>query len=363
MSKYRVNTIKAQETFSTDKTEVINIDQADPISELMIAAQFYQSAAGSMTYHPVYSITKIELVDGSKPLVSLTGLQAEAIDWYSHKQFRPGNWNMGMQTNYMVRYIGINFGRYLWDEKYAFDPKRFSNPQLKVTMDIDGGGLTQTYIKLMVIANSFDAKKVSPAGFLSARDVADKALAASSHIYYDLPVDETIRRMFYRSQTVGTEPNQHVSNFKLGENGYKTIPFDQSTEDLTAMLLAKYGRVEEDYLFQVTTSNRYLVHAPTSKVMMQASIWAETAATNSITLYDGDGGRMETIASAACDAAIHVSGCHPHGMWCIPFGQEEKDDDWYELEGISKLQLDVTTGSGALSTDTGELIVETVNKY
>ncbi len=361
--KYRVNTIKAQETFSADKTEVINIDQADPISELMIAAQFYQSAAGSMTLHPVACITKIELVDGSTPLVSLTGLQAEALDWYSHKNFRPGNWNAALAGNYLVRYIGINFGRWLWDEKYAFDPKKFTNPQLKVTMDINGGGLTGTYVKLQVIANSFDAKQVSPVGFLSARDVADKALGASSHIYYDLPTDETIRRLLIRAQTVGTEPNQLITNFKLGENGYKTIPFDISTEDLTAMLLAKYGRVKEEYLFVPTTSNRYLMIAPSSKVMATGNPWGTTAATNDITLYDGDGGRLKTILTTACNAQIKVDGCHPHCMWCIPFGQEDKDDDWYDMDRITKLQLDVTCASGAASTDTGEVMVETVHKY
>ncbi len=361
--KYRVNTIFAQSTYSADKVEVINIDQKDPISELMIAAQLYQSAAGSMTLHPVAAIKKIELVDGSDVLVSLSGLQAEAIDWYSHKGFRPGNWNAALAGNYMVRYIGINFGRYLWDEKYAFDPKKYSNPQLKVTMDIDGGGLTQTYVKLQIIANSFDAKAISPVGFLSPVEVASKALAASSHVYYDLPTDLAIRRLFIRCQTAGTEPNQLLNNFKLGENGYKTVPFDMSTEDLTAMLLAKYGRVMEEYLFVPTTSNRYLMIAPSSKVMATGNPWGTTAATNDITLYDGDGGRLKTILTTACNAQIKVVGCHPHCMWCLPFGDESKDDDWYEMTDINKLQLDVTATSGAASTDFGEVMVEQVKKY
>lgn len=363
MAKYRQNTIMAQTTYSADATEVINIDQSDPISELMVAAQFYQSAAGSMTLHPVAAITKIELVSGSTPLVSLKGLQAEAIDWYTHRDFRPGNWNAALAGNYLVRYIGLNFGRYLWDEKYAFDPKMFKNPQLKISLDLDGGGLTQTYVKLQILANSFDKKQISPMGFLSARDIADKALAASSHIYYDLPVDETIRRIFYRAQTAGTEPNQLVSNFKLGENGYKIIPFDLSTEDLAAMLLARYGRVREEYLFVPTSSNRYLMIAPSSKVMATGNPWATTAVTNDITLYDGDGGRLKTIISSSGNSQIKVVGCHPHCMWCLPMGQEEKDDDWYEMEGISKLQLDVTTTSSGASTDTGECVVETVHRY
>ncbi len=361
--KYRVNTIMAQTTYSADKTEVINLDQKDPISELMIALQVYASAAGSETLHQVACVTKIELVDGSTPLFSLSGLQAEAIDWYSHKGFRPGNWNMAVTGNYMVRYIGLNFGRWLWDEKYAFDPTQFKNPQLKVTLDINAGGLTATYNKLQIIANSFDKKTISPVGFLSCNEVANKALAASSHIYYDLPTDCTIRRMFFRTQTAGTEPNQHVSNFKLGENGYKVVPFDISTEDLTAMLLAKYGRVAEEYIFQITTSDRYLMIAPTSKVMAQASPWKETAITNSIAMYDGDGGQLDTIASADQDAMIAVKGCHPHGMWAIPFGNEEDDMDWYEMTDIAKLQLDVTASAGALATDFGELVVEQAFKY
>ncbi len=361
--KYRLNEIMGKTTYTADKTEVINIDQADPISELIIALTVNASAAGSMTLHPTACLSKIELMDGSKPLVSLKGLQAEAIDWYTHKAFRPGNYNIALNGNSMVRYIGINFGRYLWDPQYAFDPKKYTNPQLKLTLDINGGGLTATSDTLAVFANSFDRKAISPVGFMSCIDVADKPLAASGHIYYDLPVDLALRRMFYRVQQAGLEPNQMITNLRLGENGYKTIPFDLSTEDIVAMIAAEYPEVAEEYFFATTTSNRYLMITPSSRVTAWGTPWGATAIANSLTLYDGDGGRLKTIDSTGVNAMIGVKGQHPHCMWQIPFGDLKDPTDWYEMEGLTKLQLDVTTASGAAATDIGELVVEQVVRY
>ncbi len=361
--KYRLNEIMGKTTYTADKTEVINLDQSDPISELIIDLGVNNTANGSMTLHPTACLTKIELMDGSRPLVSLSGLQAEAIDWYTHKAFRPANWNMAITDNSMRRYIGINFGRWLWDEKYAFDPKRYTNPQLKLTLDINAGGLTATSDTLRVLAASFDKKAISPVGFMSCVGVADKPLGASSHIYYDLPVDKALRRLFYRVQKAGTEPDQLAVNFRLGENGYKIIPFDLSTDAILSQIMAEYPRVFEEYLYTIGTTNRYLMVAPSSKVMAWANSWSESVAANNISLYDGDGGRLKTIASLNVNAQIGVRGVYPHCMFAIPFGDLKDDRDWYEMEGITKLQLDVTCASGAAATDTGELIVEKVEPY
>jgi hypothetical protein len=360
---YRLNEIMGVTTYEADKTEVINIDQADPISELIIALTVNCTGMGNRVLHETACLKKIELMDGSKPLVSLSGLQAEAIDWYSHKAFRHANWNVAINDNSMLRYIGINFGRWLWDEKYAFDPKRFTNPQLKLTIDVNAGGDTATSDTLAVYANSFDKKVISPAGFLGCVNVADKPLAVSSHIYYDLPVDQTLRRLFYRAQRAGKEPNQMVWGLRLGENGYKVVVFDLYTDEITAMTLADYPRVTEEYLFTIAPANRYLMVAPSAKVMATGTPWSTSAATRNIALYDGDGGRLKTIASLDTQAQIAVAGIYPHCLFCVPFGDLKDDNDWYKMEGISKLQLDVLTTAGALTTDTGELVVEEVIPY
>ena len=124
----RLVTLKEHEEYDADATEIISLDVQDPISQILIEYAVDTDAAGSMTAHPAKSITKVELIDGSEVLESFDGSQCEALDWYMTYTNR-SPFNMALMGNSVLRVMAINFGRYLWDEKFAFDPKQFKNPQ------------------------------------------------------------------------------------------------------------------------------------------------------------------------------------------------------------------------------------------
>ena len=344
---HRLTTIFATKTYAADATEIIDINLSDPVSAFLFVFQMHASTQDSMTLHPMACISKVELVDGSDVLFSLTGLEMEALDWYNHKSFR-FNENFALIGNYVVRRVGINFGRFLWDPMFAFDPSKFKNPQLKITVDLDGGGQTPTYVKVAVHALCFDEKIVTPLGFFMSKEIKNYVPAAAGHEYTDLPTDFPYRKLLIKCQTAGSALDWLLSNIKLSEEQDKRVVFDQSPTDIMAAIMAEYPPVEESYYFACTGANTYLMIAPTFWVASTAAVWREAYLDSLVNLYSGNGGRLKTWAGpATANYQIHVRGWLPHGVIAIPFGDQNDPDDWYDVTKIGSLKADITAAGAA----------------
>ena len=273
---YRLATLLASTDYSADKTETIDINVADPISEIVIRYSPYNNGTAAGTAHPIACLTKIELVDGSDVLFSLNGHQAQALDIYhTGKQRSP--WFHYLDNNYTDQIVGINFGRYLWDPDYAFDPKQFNNPQLKISIDLDAGGVAPDAGQLEVWAQLFDDKKIEPTGLLIAKEIVNYTMADSAHEYIDLPVDYTYRKMLVRAQRYGTEPNQQIDNIKLSEDQDKRVVFNHDHSTLVRTLGNAGPMIVEHVIFGVATSSRNFYCTPSTRVNGVIQTWAAAA--------------------------------------------------------------------------------------
>jgi len=343
----RITTLLAEKTYAADAVEIIELKTRDPISALVFNCKIHNSAAGSMTLHPLASIAKIEIIDGSDVLFSLSGLEADALQWYNHKGF-PSNYNYAMAGGYCERYVHVNFGRFLWDQEFAFDPTKFRSPQVKVTIDLDAGGLNPTYIKLAINALLFDEKIISPSGFLMAKEIKSWVPAAAGHEYTDLPTDYPYRQLLLKCQTAGTEPGQLLTSIKLSEDQDKRVIFDHHPDDIMRMICSEYPMVQESYFWAMAATNRYLMIAPTTRVTGNCTQWSVAPVQSLPALYDGDGGRLKTIADTLPqNSMIDVWGWLPHGVYAIPFGDQMDSNDWYDVQGIGSLRADVNAAAAA----------------
>lgn len=357
--KYRLHTVHARKSYTSDTTEIIDLIGLDPISNLIIGLECTNSSA-TQTAHPMACLTKIEIVDGSKVLWSLDGYEAEAKDWYDNKGIFRSNYNTALNGGGESRYVGINFGRYLWDEALAFDPKKFVNPQLRVSLDIDAGANAPATIYITVWANLFDEKIISPQGFLMAKEIKEYTISSAVHEYTDLPTDYMYRNIYFRPFVAGTEPNQCVSNFKLSEDNDKRIPYDHGVQDIERMILNMYPPVKEHYYFADDTTAKYLYVAPSTRVAGLIQAWKATAPAGTHSFYDGDGGRAAIIAGTAGENInVFVHGYVPHCVYQIPCGMQDDISDWWNVQSIDRLRADIT---GA-ATSTGYLCVEQLFTY
>jgi len=358
---YRLSTLYATKAHTSNITEVIDINVADPISQLLIELEVL-GAQDDATAHAIACLTKVELVDGSDVLFSLSGYEAEAVDIYHNKVIR-SNWNPYLNTLWCQRYIGINFGRHLWDPILALDPKKFKNPQLKLSLDIDAGGNAPVQNKLTVLAAMFDEKIVSPIGFLMHKEIKDYPMGVSTHEYTDMPTDYPYRKLFVRQMTVGTEPCQHVDNIKLAEDQDKKIIFDHTPVQLLRAIAAVNPQLVEQIMFRCQTAACYVFTTVAERATATFAPWLATATTNSIASFGSAGGRMAAIATGAMNAVAHVAGWVPHGVYEIPFGDQTDPDDWFDVTAVGSLKLDVKATAGALTTDSVQVFLQQLRKY
>ncbi len=120
----RVATILSPEDLGASGTKVIDITLQDVISRIMISFKA-TNVSEVMGEHPAANVVKVELVDGSDVLFSLSGLQAQAINFFDRQQ-KPYSYIDDIAAHNQTSVIGIDFGRFLYDPMMAFDPKKFN---------------------------------------------------------------------------------------------------------------------------------------------------------------------------------------------------------------------------------------------
>lgn len=360
---YRLSTIHARKSYSDDYTEIIDLNLVDPISQLIIELSANITNDTDITAHVIACLSKIEIVDGSDVLFSLTGYEAEAADWYTNHNFN-SPWNIYMGWGETQRFIRINFGRYLWDPELAFDPKKFRNPQLKLTLDINAGGAVPNLNRLQVWGALFDQKAVTPVGFLMHKEIKNYVPGSSSHEYTDMPQDYPYRKLFIRAWDPGTEPNQVLSNIKLSEDQDKKIIFDHGTEDILRTIAMVSPPIEEEIHARAMTAATEIFCTPTARVYPVAAMLSDTADAGTIGVSMGDGGHFHAITGTAAKyCSFFVRGWLPHGTWEIPFGLQNEMADWYDTSKVGSLKLDILAAAGQGGSETVQLFLQQLRRY
>lgn len=360
---YRLSTIYPRKSFTADETIIIDLNLIDPVSQFIIELAANVTNDEAITAHAIACLEKIELVDGSDVLFSLSGYEAEAVDWYcNHNQNSP--WDIYMGWGETQRFIRLNFGRFLWDPLFAFNPMKFKNPQLKLTLNINAGGAVPTLNRLQVWGALFDEKKIEPTGFLMHKEIKDYLVGVSSHEYTDLPTDYPYRKLFVRCQEKGTEPNQNIDNIKLSEDQDKRVVMNHGTEDIFRTIAMQSPPIEEHIHARVATALTTIYCTPTTRCHVVAAEDGATSGSGAIATSSQAGGYFKAIAATAQKyAQFFVRGWLPHGTWEIPFGLQDDPTDWYDVTKVGSLKADILASAGVAGTEHVQLFLQQLRKY
>jgi len=344
--KYRSVTLLALTAqFADNRTITIDLDMADPISEIYLDVRAKNNGGFPTVGPPLDTVTKIEIVDGSDVLYSLDGIEAEALDIYHSGQWPRGQRNTYEAAQENTHVVAISFGRWLWDEVLAFDPQHFSNPQLRVTFDYDAGGKTPNYAKLKVIAAMFDEKAISPSGFLMTKEIKRWSHAAVGHEYTDLPTDYPYRKLFLQSRYNDNPPNWIFAHIKLSSDQDKKVIIDNELLELVSGIAKENAYVYESMTASPSGGATHIHVTPTMDVIATAAqLVVDEAPAWACAVAGGDGGYLDYYTSIMHPANLRVSGMCPHGTIAIPFGLQNEIDDWFDVAPIGNLKLDVTSG-------------------
>lgn len=338
---YRNYKFLARATHEADAVHVHDINIQDPISNIVLGFEFTK-ADHICTLHPMASIPKIEIVDGSDVLFSLDGYEAEALDWYNNGGNLRSNWNNHLIGATVSRYVGINFGRYLWDPEYAFDPKMFTNPQLRISIDKDAWAAAGSHVYITGWANLFDQKSVALKGFFMSKEFKQWSMTDNVHEYTDLPTDHLYEGIYIRAYADDIEPNQCIQNIKISEDQDKRIPFDMGGQEILRCMLNEYPAVQEEIIVSPHTVARYAYVTPTERVHALMQPWAAAAADVGGTCYGGSGGHLSYIVAAASpNCQLFVRGYTPHSTYRLPCGIHSDPETYWDVRNIGSLRADI----------------------
>jgi len=355
---YRYAELLSETTLDADKTEIIDLDIHDVISRLDIFYRYSASQHGMDSYGYA-DIEKIEIVDGSDVLFSLTGGEAQALNIYNRRAptMQHGQHSSG---NSEFQTFGIDFGRKLWDPILALDPTKYVNPQLKITVDFGTSdtGISASY--LTVKAHMFDEKAVSPTGFLMAKEHYSYSIGSDgSYEYVELPKDYLTRKMLVKAYASGYEPWYQIEDIRLDINNEAKIPFDVNVEEYNRSRKGVDVTVEETFECVLTGAARTYYITPTSYYsdVLLLGVDADDIQYSAIP----KGGKVELKSATGVQAYGIARGYLPNHCIHFPFGIEDDPTDWFDPKGVDKARVRLEAGSGG--TGTGAIVLEQLRPY
>lgn len=364
---YRKVTIHPAESIAAAGTKTIDITGNDVISRILVKYIITKGVAGHTMAAPLAAdITKIELVDGSDVLFSLTGYEAQALNIYDRKC---GTMNFGQQMASCMgeSFYGLDFGRYLFDPMLGLDPKRFRNLQLKISYTLVGSDTTCTAAILEVFSDNFDEKGVSPIGFLMSKEHYSYTCGADgSFEYIDLPTDHPLRKLLLRAYTDAREPEYTIESVRLDEDNLKRIPIDITLKKYIDMMMGEWTPVEELFSCIVTDTAggaRTYYMTPTNEFPSIAGFG--TPGTLVLGSPSGwmRGGKVVLISETGGQNIYGiVHGFCPNHCIEFPFGNPQDIDDWYDITKINALKLRLeAAGSG--TSGKAQVVLQQLRKY
>lgn len=359
MIKHRLHHMEDGKSITTDATQIYDLNFDNVISRLTFQLKLQGNTDQASTGHPAAALTKVEIVDGSKVLWGLDGHQLHALDFYGNN--RSGHRRLDYINDVACIWVNsINFGRFLWDPVLGFDPRKFNNPQLRITHNYDLGGMNPDVGELDVWAQLYHDERPEPVGFLSAREHHVFTAGDGAVKYIDLPVDMVIRKIVMSSLYTGKMPHEQYNKLRLDLNNDAVLIFDESVSDLAKNCNYNNGPYLETMLMDGSGTARIMHITPTYEtILAQATLHATAGYAAAALSY---GGTVSIKGNTDLATQWVISGHCPHGCVEIPFGKENDIEDWLALESDDHLRLKITCGSSIGSADVGT-ILEQLYKY
>lgn len=341
---YREVELLGLKTLGDSGTEIIDVDVTDPITTIVIYFKTVNESSVVDNYPAFAALDKIELMDGGQVYLSLTGSEAIAVASY-HRERYPRVW-LDETPNYSshVR-IPIDFGRFVGDPDFAFDPTKLKNPQIKLTWSnsdthATAGTQAEVFAKIM-------EGVPSPSQCLLTKAVKSFTTAGSGDEPTDLPIDYPYRRLFVRAYKSEKWIEGILTQFELNCDVGKLIPFDIPAEDFTALCEEEFPLFRVMHFVKCDNNvmregrlgylkNGSVVPCDDSKII-QATPTAPQYYRTYVRDYTG------TVQTEVRATAV-LFGTLPEYTWCYQFGRKNDPATWFRAPQYKGVKLILTQG-------------------
>ena len=371
--KYRDTYLQDELVLAAAGTEIINLDTRLPIVCLDLIFRGQWGATQACQNKRIWEdIDKIEVVDGSDVLFSMSGTELLALNCYELKHF-PWMQLDNEASGYDECKLTIFFGRSYLDTELMLDPTRFVNPQLRVSYSftIDASHWVTNEQLLTVIARVVEEGVGAPAAFLMSKQIYNWATATSGDETIDMPRDYPYRMIMPRAYYSGDQADEGMTNLKLSCDMDRFVPFNFDGKHLAALnqqffstfeMIIKEDLKNDDELktplFKTTFVGAF--GAAADRVIDWDAIDAEVctiALYTTVTSTDDSMAPITVLEKIQCD----VRGEQPLSTLCIPFGDLIDIPEFFDPTPYKSVRLIITQGQTAAGV--GQLVLQQLRGY
>jgi len=358
--KLREYGLKYQNTVSdTDKT-ILDLKGAGLLSAIEIEFQATNGATSCVDHEIHDDISKIEIVDGSEVLESLS--MEEWIAQNFHELGRMPKASLSENAAAVQKETCfILFGRYIGDPEYFLDPSKFVNPQLVIenalAISATAGFATGTG-KVTVRLHIIGEGQASQKGFIMRKEKYSFTSAASGDEIIDLPRDYRYRSIGVMALLSTYRPDEVISKIKLSCDSDKYVPINTYTDDIVDKIASIFGMAQQSKDLLTADDGAALMdiydirkaHIHSNEDDHIATIEAVDAEKVSNGLYDMTSPATPAFQTVAKVCPVDVEGNCPHGVVLLPFAGFKTLEEGLDVSQYGKVELVLTqaTASGAV---------------
>lgn len=360
--KTRHSIIEDAFSIATAGTKTIDLIGIDPISRITILPRVTNPNAWVSVGHSAEPIKKIEVIDGSNVILSLTGQEAQALAYYGTKQVPVCSLNY-MAREWAMTPIHLYFGRKLFDKELGLDPAQFTNLQLKITHDKALAMTGAAAGTITVTADIYEDLTPAFVGYLMSKEHYNLTLVASAVSYIDLPEDFPMRMIMAECYSDSQAPEYQVERLKLSEAHDKRIIFDELMEILQQRFQSEFPPWHEKVSGMVSgTSVQSFWITPAFEQTIQLTVTDDSDKV--IQMDASTGGQKRQIEGEGASTWEGIARGHaPHGSLPIDFRLDDLLTDYWDIAAAGGARLKVTAGSGPDTTPTWDVITQQLRRY
>lgn len=329
-----------------------NIAVRDPITALWVEVRATNGAQSNIANLVAACIETIELIDGSQVLVSLDGFEALAMSCYKlgYMPYQLIAEIEGLTQNW---FVPILFGRWLGDVAYAFDPTRFSNPQIRLKWNlgavraVGNTGFATGTGQFTVMADVMEGVS-APAAMLVQKQHYTFTTAASGVEYIDLPTDLKHRALYIRCHEDGVGQFGNITDITVSCDNGKFVPFSMRRTDFLRWLTLRYPPIHYKHIFKIADGTTvYFV----PKLDEQFVFQPEDADCVVNAPNNGIGEATCSVYTAGVADSNYrnvwalVHGWLPFGVAYIPWGEADDPATWLDPSMFRSIRLELTQGN------------------
>ena len=269
--RYRTVELMARQDNGAAGTKIVDIDTNQIISRLKVIGRWTNHTTAVIADHPAANITKIELCDGSDVLYSASGFELQGMEFFDTGKPAYTAVNF-LDSNVQATTMCLNFGHELYDPRLAFDPKRFNNPELKITWDEDVADTSATANTIEVWADTFEDNPPHPTGFCMVKEIKEYAQVAGANEYTDLPTDYPYKQLYVNALAKDYDFTDKIDEIELDVNTKERVPVNATGQYFERSTQQQYGLCQEKWYSGAETDTVQIYLMPTDSGTIYGSV-------------------------------------------------------------------------------------------